>query len=64
MSWQTTFQVNHLGHSLLVNLMLPLLAPDANIVFVSSGTHDPAMKTGHPEPVYTSAKQCAPCPAA
>ena len=56
---QTTFQVNHLGHHLLVNLLLPLLAPDANVVFVSSGTHDPAAKTGHPEPVYTSADQCA-----
>ena len=60
---QTTFGVNHLSHFLLANLMLPLLAPNANIVFVSSGTHDPSTKTGVPEPVYTSAEQCVltPC---
>ena len=59
MLWQTTFGVNHLGPFLLANLMLPLLARDADVVFVSSDTHDPASKTGVAEPVYTSAEQCA-----
>jgi light-dependent protochlorophyllide reductase len=38
---ETNFGVNHLGHFLLVNRLLPSLAADGRIVFVSSGTHDP-----------------------
>lgn len=40
--FETTFGVNHLGHFLLANLVAPLLVRPARMVFVSSGTHDPA----------------------
>ncbi|MCF2144942.1 SDR family NAD(P)-dependent oxidoreductase [Desmonostoc muscorum LEGE 12446] len=39
--FETTFGVNHLGHFLLVNLLLKYLVAPARIVFVSSGVHDP-----------------------
>jgi NAD(P)-dependent dehydrogenase (short-subunit alcohol dehydrogenase family) len=57
--FETTFAVNHLGHFLLVNLMLSQMAPPARIVVVSSGTHDPAQTTGMPPPVYRSARYLA-----
>jgi light-dependent protochlorophyllide reductase len=57
--FETTFAVNHLGHFLLVNLMLGQMAPPARIVVVSSGTHDPAQTTGMPPPVYKSARVLA-----
>lgn len=44
------FGVNHLGHFLLVNLLLPHLAAPARIVFVSSDTHDPQATPGVPPP--------------
>lgn len=53
--FETTFGVNHLGHFLLVNLLLKTLVPPARIVVVSSDTHDPAQKTGMPEPDYDKA---------
>ena len=48
--FETTFAVNHLGHFLLVNLLLSRLSPPARIVVVSSDTHDPARTTGMPVP--------------
>ena len=57
--YETTFAVNHLGHFLLVNLLLPLLSPPARIVFVSSGTHDPDQHTGLPAPHYRGARALA-----
>jgi light-dependent protochlorophyllide reductase len=54
--FETTFAVNHLGHFLLVNLMLAQIAPPARIVVVSSGTHDPAQTTGMPAPIYRRAR--------
>jgi NAD(P)-dependent dehydrogenase (short-subunit alcohol dehydrogenase family) len=47
---EMTFAVNHLGHFLLVNLLLERLrrrAP-ARIVVVASGVHDPKQRTGMP----------------
>lgn len=57
--YEMTFAVNHLGHYLLTRLLLPDLAKDASITFVSSGVHDPKQKTGMPEPQYTTAETVA-----
>jgi light-dependent protochlorophyllide reductase len=57
--YDATFAVNHLGHFLLVGLLLEQLATPARVVIVSSGTHDPAQRTGMPEPRYTSAAELA-----
>jgi NAD(P)-dependent dehydrogenase (short-subunit alcohol dehydrogenase family) len=57
--FESTFQVNFLGHFLLANLLLPHMACPARIVFVSSGTHDPRQRTGLPAPIYTSAEKLA-----
>lgn len=57
--FETTFGVNHLGHFLLVNLLLGELVAPAPIVFVSSGTHDPAQRTGMPAPRYRDARALA-----
>ena len=47
-----TFGVNHLGHFLLVRLLLNQIQDNGSIVVVSSDTHDPLMKTGMPAPIY------------
>src|SRR3954452_1740281 len=57
--FETTFQVNHLAHFLLVALLRDHLAPDARVMVVSSGTHDPDRRTGMPAPRYVSAEQLA-----
>jgi NAD(P)-dependent dehydrogenase (short-subunit alcohol dehydrogenase family) len=57
--FETTFAVNHLGHFLLANLLLPDFVADSRITFVSSGVHDPAQKSGMPEPRYETAKKVA-----
>ena len=57
--YETTFAVNHLGHFLLVNLLLRHLSERARIVMVSSGTHNPDQFTGMPKPDYTDAASAA-----
>jgi NAD(P)-dependent dehydrogenase (short-subunit alcohol dehydrogenase family) len=57
--FELTFGVNHLGHFLLVNRLLDHMDPAGRIIFVSSGTHDPALKTGMPVPQFTTAKMLA-----
>jgi NAD(P)-dependent dehydrogenase (short-subunit alcohol dehydrogenase family) len=57
--YETTFAVNHLGHYLLIRLLLPDLASGAQITFVSSGTHDPKQRTGMPAPRYDTAVSVA-----
>jgi len=57
--YELTFAVNHLAHFLLANLMLPHIEPGGRIVFVSSGTHDPARKTPLPAPRWTTAEALA-----
>jgi len=52
---ELTFGVNHLGHFLLVNMLLEEI-DNGRVVFVSSDTHDPVKKTGMPEPVYNRAE--------
>jgi len=46
--YERTFAVNHLGHFLLVNLLLERLRAQApaRIVVVASGVHDPRITTG------------------
>jgi light-dependent protochlorophyllide reductase len=57
--YETTFAVNHLGHFLLVNLLLRHLNDRARIVVVSSGTHNPDQFTGMPKPDYRDARFAA-----
>ncbi|WP_036485688.1 SDR family NAD(P)-dependent oxidoreductase [Myxosarcina sp. GI1] len=57
--FETTFGVNHLGHFLLVNLLLKQITPPARIIFVSSDTHDPDKITGMPEPHFRDPKLLA-----
>ncbi|MDQ0496560.1 SDR family NAD(P)-dependent oxidoreductase [Paenibacillus brasilensis] len=49
---EAAFGVNHLGHFLLVRLLLNQLNENGRIVVVSSDTHDPSKKTGMPAPRY------------
>lgn len=50
--FERTFAVNHLGHFLLVNLLLRRLAvhTPARVMIVASGVHDPKLRTGMPHP--------------
>jgi light-dependent protochlorophyllide reductase len=57
--FEMTFGVNHLGHFLLVNLLLPHLSDRARIVFVSSDVHNPEANTGMPNPQYQPAELLA-----
>lgn len=56
---ELTFATNHLAHYLLLRLLLPHLATGARIVITSSGTHDPAEKTGVPPPRHADARRLA-----
>lgn len=57
--FESTFGINHLGHFLLVNLMLPILSPPARIVIVASGVHDPANNWGLPAPAWNDTASLA-----
>lgn len=58
--FETTFGVGHLGHYLLVNLLLPLMERPGRIAVVASGVHDPAElakvppSAGVPVPAWNS----------
>jgi NAD(P)-dependent dehydrogenase (short-subunit alcohol dehydrogenase family) len=60
---EKTFAINHVGHALLFHLLAPHLDKGARIVLTSSGTHDPAQKSGLPDAKYTSAEELAHPPA-
>lgn len=51
---EATFGVNHLGHFALAQEVAPLLGPTARVLVVSSGTHDPAQRTGMPAPRWVA----------
>lgn len=57
--YELTFATNHLAHYLLARLLLPKMAPGARIILTSSGTHDPAEKTGIPAPLHADAHKLA-----
>ena len=57
--FERTFGVNHLGHYLLIHLLLPWLDAPARIAVVASGTHDPAQRSGVPEPRWRGARELA-----
>jgi NAD(P)-dependent dehydrogenase (short-subunit alcohol dehydrogenase family) len=51
---EATFGVNHLGHFMLVRLLLNHLQENGRIVVLSSDTHDFSKKTGMPAPRHAS----------
>lgn len=57
--FEKTFAISHIGHALLFSLLHPHLADTARVVIVSSGTHDPAQKSGLPDAHYLSAEEIA-----
>ena len=59
--YELTFAVNHLGHFLLTNLLLSRLLRNApaRIVVVSSGVHDPNLRTGMPKPAVSDVETLA-----
>lgn len=57
--FEATFGVNHLGHFLLTALLSDCMADGGRIVFVSSGTHDPANRTLVAPPQYENAQLLA-----
>lgn len=52
--FEATFGTNHLGHFLLLRLVLPQLEPDGRIAIVASGTHKPQRlrNGGFPPPAW------------
>jgi NAD(P)-dependent dehydrogenase (short-subunit alcohol dehydrogenase family) len=49
--FETTFQVNHLAHLLLLDALLARSEPPTRVVLTGSGTHDPSRRTGMPPPL-------------
>ncbi|PGH01147.1 hypothetical protein AJ79_08018 [Helicocarpus griseus UAMH5409] len=56
---EKTFAVCHVGHALLFSLLQPFFAEECRIVLTSSGTHDPAQRSGLPDAKYVSAERLA-----
>jgi NAD(P)-dependent dehydrogenase (short-subunit alcohol dehydrogenase family) len=57
--FETTFAINHLAYYLLLRLLLPALADGAIVVLTTSGTHDPANRTGLAPPRHADAQLLA-----
>ncbi|KAI1104959.1 dehydrogenase/reductase [Jackrogersella minutella] len=60
---ERTFSISHVGNTCLFHLLCPYFASKARVVVTSSGTHDPAQRTGMPDPAYTTAEDLAHPPA-
>lgn len=56
---ELTFATNHLAHHLLLRRLAPHLATGARVVITTSGTHDPAERTGLPPPRHADAARLA-----
>lgn len=56
---EKTFAISHGGHAILFHLLCPHLATGARVVITSSGTHDPAQKSGLPDAEYSTAGELA-----
>jgi NAD(P)-dependent dehydrogenase (short-subunit alcohol dehydrogenase family) len=56
---ECTFGVNRLAHYLLARLLLPQIRDGENLIFTSSGTHDPATKSAVPPPKHANAEWLA-----
>lgn len=56
---EKTFAISHVGHAILFHLLCPCLATGARVVLTSSGTHDPAQKSGLPDAEYNTAEELA-----
>ena len=61
--YEETLQANWLAHALLIERLLPVLAPGAPVVFTASGTHDPddagARRFGFRGGLYTGIERVA-----
>lgn len=57
--FERSFAANHLAHYLLARRLLGDIAPGGRIILTSSGTHDPAQKTGIPAPRHADAQRLA-----
>jgi NAD(P)-dependent dehydrogenase (short-subunit alcohol dehydrogenase family) len=53
--FEQTFAVNHLAHYLLARLLIKQIVDGGTLILTSSGTHDPAEKTGVPPPRHANA---------
>ena len=57
--FEATFGVNHVGHAFLFHLLQPYLADESRMVVTASGTHDPAQKSGLPDPEFITPEELA-----
>jgi NAD(P)-dependent dehydrogenase (short-subunit alcohol dehydrogenase family) len=57
--FELTFAVNHLAHYLLLRLLMDRLAEGSRVVQTTSGTHDPAERSGFPPPRHADARLLA-----
>ncbi|KAF2837476.1 NAD(P)-binding protein [Patellaria atrata CBS 101060] len=56
---EKSLAITHVGHALLFHLLVKHLTKNARIIVTSSGTHDPAQKSGMPHPNWTTAEAVA-----
>lgn len=57
--FELTFAANHLAHFLLLRRLIGGAASAARVILTSSGTHDPALRTGMPAPRHADAQRLA-----